>query len=199
MACTTAIPPLTGFSVVPDINMPDSVYCAAVLTYYSELGTFITQSNALAVWIKATAEAACTAKDAAQTSATNAANSAILAQQQVVLAAAQVALAADQVDLAEQIVADAEANVIAAGQAQVDLAEQFADAAAISANDAQNSAITSQTWALESLESAGVAAALANLQFGGFYVLDGELYAEYNNLAISTPQIIDGEFIVEWI
>ena len=169
MACTTPIPPLTGFSVVPDINMPDSVYCAAVLTYYSELGTFITQSNALAVWIKTTAEAACTAKDAAQTSA-------ILAQQQVVLAAAQVALAADQVDLAEQ----------------------FADAAAISANDAQNSAITSQTWALESLESAGVAAALANLQFGGFYVLDGELYAEYNNLAISTPQIIDGEFIVEW-
>ena len=156
MACTTAIPPLTGFSVVPDINMPDSVYCAAVLTYYSELGTFITQSNALAVWIKATAEAACTAKDAAQTSA-------ILAQQQVVLA------------------------------------ENFADAAAISANDAQNSAITSQTWALESLESAGIAAALANLQFGGFYVLDGELYAEYNNLAISTPQIIDGEFIVEWI
>ena len=170
MACTTAIPPLTGFSVVPDINMPDSVYCAAVLTYYSELGTFITQSNALAVWIKTTAEAACTAKDAAQTSA-------ILAQQQVVLAAAQVALAADQVDLAEQ----------------------FADAAAISANDAQNSAITSQTWALESLESAGIAAALANLQFGGFYVLDGELYAEYNNLAISTPQIIDGEFIVEWV
>ena len=170
MACTTAIPPLTGFSVVPNINMADSVYCAAVLTYYSELGTFITQSNALAVWIKATAEAACTAKDAAQTSA-------ILAQQQVVLAAAQVALAADQVDLAEQ----------------------FADAAAISANDAQNSAITSQTWALESLESAGIAAALANLQFGGFYVLDGELYAEYNNLAISTPQIIDGEFIVEWI
>ena len=156
MACTTAIPPLTGFSVVPNINMPDSVYCAAVLTYYSELGTFITQSNALAVWIKATAEAACTAKDAAQTSA-------ILAQQQVVLA------------------------------------ENFADAAAISANDAQNSAITSQTWALESLESAGIAAALANLQFGGFYVLDGELYAEYNNLAISTPQIIDGEFIVEWI
>ena len=177
MACTTAIPPLTGFSVVPDINMADSVYCAAVLTYYSELGTFITQSNALAVWTKTTAEAACTAKDAAQTSATNAANSAILAQQQVVLAAAQVALAADQVDLAEQ----------------------FADAAAISANDAQNSAITSQTWALESLESAGIAAALANLQFGGFYVLDGELYAEYNNLAISTPQIIDGEFIVEWI
>ena len=163
MACTTAIPPLTGFSVVPDINMADSVYCAAVLTYYSELGTFITQSNALAVWIKTTAEAACTAKDAAQTSATNAANSATTAQQQVVLA------------------------------------EQFADAAAISANDAQNSAITSQTWALESLESAGVAAALANLQFGGFYVLDGELYAEYNNLAISTPQIIDGEFIVEWI
>ena len=185
MACTTAIPPLTGFSVVPDINMPDSVYCAAVLTYYSELGTFITQSNALAVWIKATAEAACTAKDAAQTSATNAANSAILAQQQVVLA--------------EQIVADAEANVIAAGQAQVDLAEQFADAAAISANDAQNSAINSQISATEALESAGVAAALANLQFGGFYVLDGELYAEYNNLAISTPQIIDGEFIVEWI
>ena len=192
MACTTAIPPLTGFSVVPDINMPDSVYCAAVLTYYSELGTFITQSNALAVWIKTTAEAACTAKDAAQTSATNAANSATTAQQQVVLAAAQVALA-------EQIVADAEANVIAAGQAQVDLAEQFADAAAISANDSQNSAITSQTWALESLDSAGIAAALANLQFGGFYVLDGELYAEYNNLAISTPQIIDGEFIVEWI
>ena len=156
MACTTAIPPLTGFSVVPDINMPDSVYCAAVLTYYSELGTFITQSNALAVWIKTTAEAACTAKDAAQTSATNAANSAILA-------------------------------------------EQFADAAAVSAFNSENSAITSQTWALESLESAGIAAALANLQFGGFYVLDGELYAEYNNLAISTPQIIDGEFIVEWI
>ena len=163
MACTTSIPPLTGFSVVPDINMADSVYCAAVLTYYSELGTFITQSNALAVWIKSTAEAACTAKDEAQTSATNATNSATTAQQQVVLA------------------------------------ENFADAAAISANDAQNSAITSQTWALESLESAGVAAALANLQFGGFYVLDGELYAEYNNLAISTPQIIDGEFIVEWI
>ena len=192
MACTTAIPPLTGFSVVPDINMPDSVYCAAVLTYYSELGTFITQSNALAVWIKTTAEAACTAKDAAQTSATNAANSAILAQQQVVLAAAQVALA-------EQIVADAEANVIAAGQAQVDLAEQFADAAAISANDAQNSAITSQTWALESLESAGIAAAAAGLNFGGFYVLNGELYAEYNNLAIATIQLVDGEFIVELI
>ena len=170
MACTTAIPPLTGFSVVPDINMPDSVYCAAVLTYYSELGTFITQSNALAVWIKTTAEAACTAKDAAQTSA-------ILAQQQVVLAAAQVALAADQVDLAEQ----------------------FADAAAISANDAQNSAITSQTWALESLESAGIAAAAAGLNFGGFYVLDGELYAEYNNLAIATIQLVDGEFIVELI
>ena len=80
MACTTAIPPLTGFSVVPDINMADSVYCAAVLTYYSELGTFITQSNALAVWIKSTAEAACTAKDEAQTAATNAANSAITAQ-----------------------------------------------------------------------------------------------------------------------
>ena len=156
MACTTAIPPLTGFSVVPDINMADSVYCAAVLTYYSELGTFITQSNALAVWIKATAEAACTAKDAAQTSATNAANSAILA-------------------------------------------EQFADAAAISANDAQNSAITSQTWALESLESAGIAAAAAGLNFGGFYVLDGELYAEYNNLAIATIQLVDGEFIVELI
>ena len=91
------------------------------------------------------------------------------------------------------------ANSATTAQQQVDLAEQFADAAAISANDAQNSAITSQTWALESLESAGVAAALANLQFGGFYVLDGELYAEYNNLAISTPQIIDGEFIVEWI
>ena len=163
MACTTAIPPLTGFSVVPDINMPDSVYCAAVLTYYSELGTFITQSNALAVWIKTTAEAACTAKDAAQTSATNAANSAILAQQQVVLA------------------------------------ENFADAAAISANDAQNSAITSQTWALESLESAGIAAAAAGLNFGGFYVLDGELYAEYNNLAIATIQLVDGEFIVELI
>ena len=177
MACTTAIPPLTGFSVVPDINMPDSVYCAAVLTYYSEVGTFITQSNALAVWIKTTAEAACTAKDAAQTSATNAANSAILAQQQVVLAAAQVALAADQVDLAEQ----------------------FADAAAISANDSQNSAITSQTWALESLESAGIAAAAAGLNFGGFYVLNGELYAEYNNLAIATIQLVDGEFIVELI
>lgn len=170
MACTTAIPPLTGFSVVPDINMPDSVYCAAVLTYYSELGTFITQSNALAVWIKTTAEASCTAKDEAQTSATNAANSATTAQQQVVLAAAQVALA-----------------------------EQFADAAAISANNSENSAINSQISATEALESAGVAAALANLQFGGFYVLDGELYAEYNNLAISTPQIIDGEFIVEWI
>ena len=156
MACTTAIPPLTGFSVVPDINMPDSVYCAAVLTYYSELGTFITQSNALAVWIKATAEAACTAKDEAQTSATNAANSAILA-------------------------------------------EQFADAAAVSAFNSENSATNSQISANEALESAGVAAALANLQFGGFYVLDGELYAEYNNLAISTPQIIDGEFIVEWI
>ena len=170
MACTTPIPPLTGFSVVPDINMADSAYCAAVLTYYSELGTFITQSNALAVWIKTTAEAACTAKDAAQTSATNAANSAILAQQQV-------ALAADQVDLAEQ----------------------FADAAAISANDAQNSAITSQTWALESLESAGIAAAAAGLNFGGFYVLDGELYAEYNNLAIATIELVDGEFIVELI
>lgn len=192
MACTTTIPPLTGFSVVPDINMPDSVYCAAVLTYYSELGTFITQSNALAVWIKSTAEAACTARDEAQTSATNAANSAITAQQQVVLAAAQVALA-------EQVVADAEANVIAAGQAQVDLAEQFADAAAISANDAQNSAISSQTWALESLESAGIAAAAAGLNFGGFYVLDGELYAEYNNLAIATIQLVDGEFIVELI
>ena len=163
--------------------MPN-VYCAAVLTYYSELGTFITQSNALAVWIKTTAEAACTAKDAAQTSATNAANSAILAQQQVVLAAAQVALAEQQVVLAA---------------AQVALAEQFADAAAISANNSENSAINSQISATEALESAGVAAALANLQFGGFYVLDGELYAEYNNLAISTPQIIDGEFIVEWI
>ena len=163
MACTTAIPPLTGFSVVPNINMADSVYCAAVLTYYSELGTFITQSNALAVWTKTTAEAACTAKDEAQISATNAANSAILAQQ------------------------------------QVSLAENFADAAAMSANDAQNSAINSQISATEALESAGIAAALANLQFGGFYVLDGELYAEYNNLAISTPQIIDGDFIVEWI
>ena len=156
MACTTAIPPLTGFSVVPDINMADSVYCAAVLTYYSELGTFITQSNALAVWIKTTAEAACTAKDEAKTSATNAAN-------------------------------------------QVALASNFADAAAISANNAQNSATNSQISANEALESAGVAAALANLQFGGFYVLDGDLYVEYNNLAISTPQIIDGEFIVEWI
>ena len=156
MACTTAIPPLTGFSVVPDINMADSVYCAAVLTYYSELGTFITQSNALAVWIQATAEAACTAKDEAKTSATNAAN-------------------------------------------QVALASNFADAAAISANNAQNSATNSQISANEALESAGVAAALANLQFGGFYVLDGDLYVEYNNLAISTPQIIDGEFIVEWI
>lgn len=91
------------------------------------------------------------------------------------------------------------ANSATTAQQQVVLAENFADAAAISANDAQNSAITSQTWALESLESAGIAAALANLQFGGFYVLDGELYVEYNNLAISTPQIIDGELIVEWI
>ena len=168
MACTTAVPRLTGFSVVPDINMSDSVYCAAVLTYYSELGTFITQSNALAVWIKSTAEAACTAKDEAQTAATNAANSAILAQQQV-------ALAADQVDLAEQ----------------------FADAAAISANDAQNSAITSQTWALESLESAGIAAALANLQLGGFYVNNGRLFAAVNNLAVSIPYISNGRFYVE--
>ena len=80
MACTTAIPPLTGFSVVPNINMPDSEYCAAVLTYYSELGTFITQSNTLAVWIKTTAETACTAKDEAQTTATNAANSALEAK-----------------------------------------------------------------------------------------------------------------------
>ena len=156
MACTTAIPPLTGFSVVPDINMTDSAYCAAVLTYYSELGIFITQTNNILIWIQATAEAACTAKDEAQTSATNAANSAILA-------------------------------------------EQFADAAAVSAFNSENSATNSQISALESLESASIAAALANLQFGGFYVLDGELYAEYNNLAISTPQIIDGEFIVEWI
>lgn len=156
MACTTAIPPLTGFSVVPDINMTDSAYCAAVLTYYSELGIFITQTNNILIWIQATAEAACTAKDEAQTSATSAANSAILA-------------------------------------------EQFADAAAISANNAQNSAITSQTWALESLESAGIAAAAAGLNFGGFYVLNGELYAEYNNLAIATIQLVDGEFIVELI
>ena len=156
MACTTAIPPLTGFSVVPDINMADSVYCAAVLTYYSELGTFITQSNALAVWIKDTAEAACTAKDAAQTSATNAANSAILA-------------------------------------------EQFADTAAVSAFNSENSAINSHIWALESLESAGVAAAAANLNFGGFFVDDGDLNVNYNDLVISSPELDDGEFIVEWI
>ena len=161
MACTTAIPPLTGFSVVPDINMADSVYCAAVLTYYSELGTFITQSNALAVWIKSTAEAACTAKDEAQTSATNAANSATLAQQ------------------------------------QVNLAENFADEAAISANEAQNSAINSQISATEALESAGIAAALANLQCGGFYVNNGRLFAAVNNLAVSIPYISNGRFYVE--
>ena len=170
MACTTTMPPMAGFGTLPNNTMSESEYCAALIDYYLKLGIFITDLEARSMWIQATAEAACTV-------ATNAANSATTAQQQVVLAAAQVALAADQVDLAEQ----------------------FADAAAISANDAQNSAITSQTWALESLESAGIAAALANLQFGGFYVLDGELYAEYNNLAISTPQIIDGEFIVEWI
>jgi len=161
MACTTAIPPLTGFSVVPDINMTDSVYCAAVLTYYSELGVFITQTNNILIWIKTTAEAACTARDEAQAAAVNAAN--------------QVTLAANQVTLASI----------------------FADEAATSANAAENSAIASHNSAIEALESAGVAAAAAGLNFGGFYVLDGDLHAEYNDLEITAIQIIDGEFIVE--
>ncbi len=154
MACTTAIPPLTGFSVVPDINMTDSVYCAAVLTYYSELGVFITQTNNILIWMKTTAEAACTARDEAQAAAINAAN-------------------------------------------QVTLASIFADEAATSANAAENSAIASHNSAIEALESAGVAAAAAGLNFGGFYVLDGDLHAEYNDLEITAIQIIDGEFIVE--
>lgn len=168
MACTTAIPPLTGFSVVPDINMTDSVYCAAVLTYYSELGVFIAQTNNTLIWMKTTAEAACTARDEARAAAVN--------------AALQVTLAANQVTLA--------AN-------QVTLASNFADEAATSANAAENSAIASHNSAIEALESAGVAAAAAGLNFGGFYVLDGDLHAEYNDLEITAIQIIDGEFIVE--
>lgn len=89
------------------------------------------------------------------------------------------------------------ANSAIEAQAQVDLAEQFADAAAISANDAQNSATTSEFWAQEALESAGVAAAIVNLQFGGFYVSNGRLYAAVNNLAVSMPYISNGRFYVE--
>ena len=191
MACTTTPPIIAGFTTLPSPSITDQTeFCNAVFTYYSELGTFVQDANNLATWVKVTTETACTAKqDAqtakqdAQTAATNAANSAIEAQAQV--------------DLAQQIVADAEANVIAAGQAQVDLAEQFADAAAISANDAQNSATTSEFWAQEALESAGVAAAIVNLQFGGFYVSNGRLYAAVNNLAVSMPYISNGRFYVE--
>lgn len=109
------------------------------------------------------------------------------------------AIQANALGLEVSINATNAANSATTAQQQVVLAENFADAAAISANDAQNSAISSQTWALESLESAGIAAAAAGLNFGGFYVLDGELYAEYNNLAIATIQLVDGEFIVELI
>ena len=168
MACTTPPPIVPSFGTLPNPNMKQDEFCIAVFNYYASLAQFVIKENELATWIKSTAEAACTAKDEAQISATNAANSAILAQQQV-------ALAADQVDLAEQ----------------------FADAAAISANEAQNSAINSQISATEALESAGIAAALANLQFGGFYVNNGRLFAAVNNLAVSIPYISNGRFYVE--
>ena len=79
MVCTTTMPPMAGFGTLPNNTMSESEYCAALIDYYLKLGIFITDLEARSMWIQATAEAACTAKDEAQTSATNAANSATTA------------------------------------------------------------------------------------------------------------------------
>ena len=52
--------------------------------------------------------------------------------------------------------------------------------------------------AINALASATIASAYANLEWGGFNTLDGELIVSYADGATSLPSLVDGDFIITY-
>ncbi len=74
----------------------------------------------------------------------------------------------------------ASAQVVATQKATIS-----ADQAAIAINSATSA-----------LVSANTCAAYANMQWAGFSIVDGELITIVTDASVSTPSIVDGEFII---
>ena len=84
-------------------------------------------------------------------------------------------------------------------------ASAAATSASNSATSASNSATTAMTKAQEAVVSASnaeasalTAGAYANIEWGGFSVVDGELIVTYVNGLTSTPSLVDGDFIITY-
>lgn len=122
---------------------------------------------------------------------------------------AQVALAAIQAELATtngaaQVLLATEQAGIATVQAGIAIlnagyALTYKDEALYQSGLASAAASSALNSKNESLESAAVCAAAINLAWYGFEVIDGELTVYYNDLATSTPEIVDGDFIVTYV
>jgi len=100
---------IAGFTAVPNRNLSRTELVGTTNTFFSEVGQFVTDANALAVDVNADAEAA-------GQSVTDAADQVSLAADQVSLATAQVVLAADEAVAAALSADAAAASATAAAQ-----------------------------------------------------------------------------------
>ncbi|MCK9372573.1 MAG: hypothetical protein M0P91_05205 [Sulfuricurvum sp.] len=97
------------------------------------------------------------------------------------------------------VVSTKEATVIAkASEVSANAITVATKASEVSANTttAINKAAAAASEAANALNAAAACAALTNIAFGGFSVVDGELIVAYNSALVSIPSIVDGEFII---
>ena len=72
------------------------------------------------------------------------------------------------------------------------------DAALVSELAAEVHKDTAVAASISAESSSNVAAALANIDYSSFTVVDGELIVSYVDLANSVPSLVDGEFILTY-
>ena len=63
---------------------------------------------------------------------------------------------------------------------------------------AKHYATAAATSLAETENYAGIVMAVANIDFAGFEIVDGELLTAYIDSATSTPSIVDGEFVITY-
>lgn len=160
----TSPPTVSDLPEAPDRSNRATFSPRATAMFDAFKNAFVSQVNALAVWMKTTADGVSTDAATATTKAGNAANSATSADARAGNAAASAALAQDW--------ATKTSGEVAAGQGYS--AKKYATDAAGSASAAATSATTANTWAVQvATDANAVAQALFSIASGPVVSMNG--------------------------
>lgn len=99
-----------------------------------------------------------------------------------------------EVNTVAQEISNNKDTVVAVGNA----AATAANTATLQAGIATTASTTAGNAASQATSAAETVMAIANIDFGAFSLVDGELISTYTDTATSTPSISDGDFIITY-